>query len=48
MNKQNHWAKNYMSWTVKDWRKVLISDESRFLVQGQRSRFLRKKNTKNL
>ena len=36
------WAKRLESWTSEDWRKVLFSDESQFLVQGQRSQHVRR------
>ena len=29
------WAKKYKDWTENEWKKVLFSDESHFLVQGQ-------------
>lgn len=48
MTKRYDWAKKYVSWTVEDWRKVLFSDESHFLVQGQRSRFVRKSDNEKL
>lgn len=48
MKKRYEWAKKYVSWTVEDWRKVLFSDETHFLVQGQRSRFVRKSDNKKL
>ena len=31
------WAKKYKDWTREQWRQVLFSDESHFLVQGVRS-----------
>lgn len=48
MKKRYDWAKLYKGWTVEDWRKVLFSDESHFLVQGQRSRFVRKSENEKL
>ena len=36
------WAKKYRKWTTADWKKVLFSDESHFMVQGQQSRFVRR------
>lgn len=48
MKKRYIWAKKYVSWTVEDWRNVLFSDESHFLVQGQRSRFVRKSDNEKL
>ena len=35
------WAKKYKDWTHEQWRQVLFSDESHFLVQGVRSRHVR-------
>ena len=40
--KRLKWAKKHTNWTVEDWKKVLFSDESHFLVQGQQSRFVRR------
>ena len=34
--------KKYQSWSVTDWRKVLFSNESHFLVQGQHSQHVRR------
>jgi len=42
------WAKKYATWTAEDWRKVLFSDESHFLVQGQRSCYVRKSDNEKL
>ena len=36
------WALKYKNWTVNEWRKVRFSDESHFLVQGQRSQHIRR------
>ena len=36
------WAKKYRNWIATDWRKVLFSDESHFLVQGERSQHVRR------
>lgn len=36
------WAKNYKNWNVEDWSKVLFTDESHFVVQGQQCSFVRK------
>ncbi len=36
------WAKQLENWTKNDWRKVLFSDESHFLVQGKRSQYVRR------
>ena len=35
------WAKKYKDWTREQWRKVLFSDESHFLIQGVRSQHVR-------
>ena len=35
------WAKKYKDWTREQWRQVLFSDESHFLVQGVRSHHVR-------
>lgn len=40
--KRRTWAKKYKDWTAADWKKVLFSDESHFIVQGQHSRFVRR------
>jgi hypothetical protein len=29
------WAKKYKNWTVEEWKKVLFSDETYFMGQGQ-------------
>jgi transposase len=42
------WAKKYKHWTVEDWKKVLFSDETYFMVQGQHSRYVRKHRDENL
>lgn len=42
MKKRIVWARKYVNWTTEDWRKVLFSDETHFVVQGQWSRFVRK------
>ena len=36
------WAKKYQDWTCEQWRQVLFSDESHFLVQGVRSQHVRR------
>lgn len=36
------WAKQYRSWTIEQWRKVLFTDESHFFVQGQQVRYVRR------
>lgn len=40
--KRLSWAKKYKHWTKEDWRKVLFSDESHFLVQGVRVQHVRR------
>ena len=40
--KRMKWALKYKNWTVNDWRKFLFSDESLFLLQGQRSQHVRR------
>lgn len=42
------WARKYEEWTEEQWEKVLFSDESHFLVQGQRSRYVRKSRSETL
>lgn len=42
MSKRYQWTKIHAHWTVENWWKLLFSDESHFVVQGQRSRFVRK------
>ena len=36
------WAKRYREWTAGQWRKVLFSDETHFIVQGQQVRYIRR------
>ena len=40
--KRLSWARQFENWTREDWRRVLFSDESHFLVQGQRSQYVRR------
>lgn len=40
--KRYDWAKKHKHWTAEDWRKVIFSDESHFLVQGQRFQHVRR------
>jgi transposase len=40
--KRLEWAEKYQSWTKYDWRMVLFSDESHFMVQGQHSQYVRR------
>ena len=40
--KQVMWAQRYKDWTENEWKKVLFSNESHFLVQGQHRRYVRK------
>ena len=40
--KQVKWAKKYKDWTENEWKKVLFSDESHFLVQGEHRRYVRR------
>ena len=42
------WAETYKEWTKEDWRKVLFSDESHFLVQGQRSQYVRRSRNEEI
>ena len=35
-------GKKYREWTTADWQKVLFSNESYFMVQGEQSQFVRK------
>lgn len=40
------WAKHYKNWTEEDWRKVLWTDESKFVVFGSKRRtYVRRKST---
>ncbi|XP_040263680.1 insulin-like growth factor I isoform X2 [Bufo bufo] len=48
MKKRLNWAKKYANWTKNNWKKVLLSDETHFLVQGQRSKLVRKRVDENL
>ena len=41
-------GKKYAHWNAEDWTKVLFSDETHFLVQGQRSKFVRKAANESL
>ena len=36
------WAKRHLNWTVEQWKKVLFTDESHFMVQRQRCAAIRK------
>lgn len=40
--KRLDWARKYQSWTAQDWKKVVFSDETHFLVQGFRPGFVRR------
>lgn len=40
--KRLNWARKYQSWTAQDWKKVVFSDETHFLVQGFRPTFVRR------
>ena len=40
--KRVKWAKKYKDWTENEWKKVLFSDESHFLVQGQHRHYVRR------
>ncbi|GFX45363.1 hypothetical protein TNCV_1026231 [Trichonephila clavipes] len=31
------WAREHSLWTIKDWEKVIISDESQFFISGNQS-----------
>lgn len=42
------WAIKYIKWSVEDWKKVLFTDETHFIVQGQRSKFVRKSDNEKL
>ena len=41
-SKRLSWVKKRKTWTAKDWKKVLFSDESHFYVRGEHSRFVRR------
>ena len=47
-HKRLAWAQTYKEWTEEDWRKVLFSDESHFLVQGQRSQYVRRSKNEEI
>ena len=47
-HKRLAWAETYKEWTKEDWRKVLFSDESHFLVQGQRSQYVRRSKNEEI
>ena len=36
------WARKYKDWTKDEWKNVLFSDESHFMVQGQQKRYVRR------
>lgn len=36
------WARKYRSWTPDQWKKVLFTDESHFIVQGYQNQFVRR------
>ena len=40
--KRLQWARRYSQWTADDWKKVVFSDESHFVVHGYRSKFVRR------
>jgi len=42
------WAEIYKEWTKEDWRRVLFSDESHFLVQGQHSQYVRRSKNEEI
>jgi len=44
MNKRLAWAKKYQNWTTEDWSKVLFSDETHLIVQGERVQYVRRAN----
>ncbi|GFY00901.1 transposable element Tc1 transposase [Trichonephila clavipes] len=35
--KQLTWAREHSLWTIKDWKKVIFSDESQFCISGNQS-----------
>jgi len=41
------WAKN-IYWTVDNWKKVVLFDESHFRIHGKHSRFVRIRNHEQL
>lgn len=49
MKKQRlFWARKYSNWTAEYWKKVLFTDETHFIVQGQRSKFVRRSQNEQL
>ena len=42
------WAETHKEWTKEDWRKVLFSDESHFMVQGERSQYVRRSRNEEI
>ena len=46
--KRYQWAKKYKDWTKEQWRKVVLSDESQFFVQCQRSQHGRRSSEEKL
>jgi transposase len=49
MKKQRlEWARKYRSWTVEQWKQVLFSDETHFVVQGFRSSVVRRSTNEPL
>ena len=46
--KQVKWAKKYKDWTENEWKKVLFSNETYFLVQGQYRHYVRRDEGKRV
>ena len=48
MKKHLALAEKYRSWTVNDWKKVLLSDETHLFVQGYKSNAVRQSEGETL
>ena len=46
--KRYKWGLKYKNWTTEDWRRVIFSDETHMLVQGQRSPHVRRSQNEKI
>jgi len=42
------WARKHKDWSLKDWKKVIFSDESHFKVQGQKVQYVRRRRNEKV
>ena len=42
------WARKHRSWTVDQWKRVLFTDESHFIVQGTQTKYIRRSRNEPL